>query len=160
HIPAIGWHFILYVFAAALSEWCWRGCVQPQFIRTFGVFRGIFLVGILYGSVQQLQFPAPFGPLPDFFLHFVLQLFWGIVWSIIFGWLALAAGSVWPSVVCAALSGVLAHAAMTDRQEFIPRQYIRLCMLGMGCLIAVLLVRYLPLPKNAISTGDSITQTS
>lgn len=160
HIPPIGLHLILYALAAGLSEWCWRGCMQPQFIRTFGLLRGIFLVGILYGSVQQLQFPAPFGPLPDFFLHFALQLLWGIVWSAILGWLALAAASVWPSVVYAALSGVLVHAAMTDSQEAIPRQYFRLCLLGTGCLIAFLLVRYLPLPKNAISAGDSITQTS
>ncbi len=160
HIPPIGLDFVLFALAAGLSEWCWRGCIQPQLIRTFGLFRGIFLVGILYGSSQQLQFPAPFGPLPDFFLHFVLQLLWGIVWSVILGWLALAAGSVWPSVVCAALSSVLAHATMIDRLDLIPRQYFRLCMLGMGCVVAVLLVRYLPLPKNAISTSESIVQTS
>lgn len=160
HVPPLGLPLILYALAAGLSEWCWRGCMQPQFVRTFGPFRGIFLVGILYGSVQQLQFPMPFGLLPDLLLHFILHILWGIVWSVILGWLAFAAASVWPSVVCAVLSGVLANAAVTDPLEIIPRQYFRLCLLGAGCLVAVLLVRYLPLPKNAISTGDSITQSS
>jgi hypothetical protein len=160
HVPPMGPHLILYALAAGLSEWCWRGCMQPQFIRTFGAFRGIFLLGILYGSVQQLQFPTSLGPLPDFFLHFALQLLWGIVWSTILGWLAISAASVWPSVVCAALSGVLIHAAMADAQDVIPRQYFRLCMLASGCLIAFLLVRYLPLAKKTTSPSHSIATNS
>ncbi len=108
HVPAMGLHLLPYAFVAALSEWIWRGCMQPQFIRTFGVFRGIFLLGILYGSVQWLLFPAMFGGLAGFFVYLVLQLTWGIVWSIIYGWLTLSAVSVWAAVVCAAFSSVLA----------------------------------------------------
>src|SRR5260370_24320514 len=147
-------------FVAALSEWIWRGCKQPQFIRTFGVFRGIFLLGILYGSVQWLLFPAMFGGLAGFFVHLVLQLIWGIVWSIIYGWLTLSAVSVGPAVVCAAFSSVLTQAAMADRQEIIPRQFLRLYLLGSGCLIAFLLVRYLPPTPERSSARIAAAPTS
>jgi hypothetical protein len=150
HIPAIGPHLIVYALAAALSEWGWRGCMQPQFIRTFGVFRGIFVLGILYGSVQTLLYPRVFQGLPGFFFHLLLQLIWGIVWSIIYGWLTLSAASVWPAVVCAALSGILTQAAMTDAQEMIPRQFLRLSLLVSGCIIAFLLVRFLPLAPERV----------
>jgi len=160
HVPKIGPSLLLYVVAAALSEWLWRGCMQPQFVRTFGVFRGIFLLGILYGSVQWLSFPAVLGGLPGFFLHLVLQFIWGIVWSIIYGWLTLSAASVWPAVVCAALSSVLTQAAMADRQEIIPRQFLRLCLLGSGCLIAFLLARYLPLAPERSSPIIATPSTS
>jgi hypothetical protein len=160
HVPKIGPSLLLYAVAAALSEWMWRGCMQPQFIHTFGIFRGIFLLGILYGSVQWLLFPAVFGGLPWFFLHLVLQLVWGIVWSIIYGWLTLSTASVWPAVVCGVLSSVLTQAAMADTQEIIPRKFLRLCLLGSGCLIAFLLVRYLPLAPERSSAVIATPTTS
>jgi hypothetical protein len=160
HIPPMGPHLIIYVLTAILSEWCWRGCMQPQFIRSFGLVRGIFLVGILYGSAQQLLFPVVLGGVPDFFLHLGLQLIWGVVWSTILGWLTLSAASVWPAVVCASMISVLTHAAMSDGQEIIPRQFLRLSLLGSGCAIAFILVHYLPFPKYVVTAGNSIAQTS
>jgi hypothetical protein len=148
HAPPIGPHLILIAVAAALSEWCWRGCIQPQFIRAFGIFRGIFIVGVLYGSVQLLLFPSVAPGLPGFFFHLALQLSWGIVWSIVFGWLTLYAASVWPAAISAAMSSMLTQAALTDSQEIIPRQFFRLCLLATGCVIAFLMVRYLPLAPN------------
>jgi hypothetical protein len=158
HIPALGPHLLLYALVAAFSEWSWRGCVQPQFIGTFGVSRGIFLLGILYGSVQSLSFPAVIGGLPGFFVHLVLQLVWGIVWSIIFGWLTLSAASVWPAVLFAALSSMLAHAAMTDVQDLTPRQFLRLTWLGCGCVIAFLMARYWPVAPEIIAEGQPSAQ--
>jgi membrane protease YdiL (CAAX protease family) len=151
HVPPMGWHLILIAVAAILSEWCWRGCIQSQFIQAFGVFRGIVVVGMLYGAVQWIQLPSVAPGLPGFFFHLALQLIWGIVWSVVFGWLTLAARSVWPAAVLAALSSVLMQAAYMDGQEIIPRQFLRLCLLGSGCLAALLLVRYLPLAPNASS---------
>jgi hypothetical protein len=160
HVPAIGPQLILFAITAALSEWCWRGCMQPQFIRTFGVFRGIFLLGILYGSVQSLLFPLVLGLLPAFFIHLGLQLIWGIVWSTVYGWLTLSARSVWPAVVWAALSSMLTQASMTDVQEVIPRQFLRLIFLGCGYIVALLLVRYLPLPTERIREAARTAATS
>jgi len=160
HIPALGSHLLLYAVVAAFSEWSWRGCMQPQFVRTFGISRGIFLLGILYGSVQQLLFPAVIGGLPGFFIHLTLQITWGIVWSIVFGWLTISAASVWPAVLCAAGSSMLAHAAMTDVQDLTPRQFLRLSWLGCGCMIALLMVRYWPLTSKTIAKGQPRPQLS
>lgn len=156
--PTLTWALLLYAISAVLSEWVWRGCIQGEFIGIFGVSRGLFLVGLLYGSVQQLSFPALFAGVADFFSYLVLRLLWGIVWSVVFGWLTLRARSVWPAAMCAGLSTVLAHAAMIDAQEVIPRRFIRLWLLGSGCVLAFLLVRYLPLPlqqKIRLFDGES-----
>jgi hypothetical protein len=40
HIPALGPYLLVYAVVAAFSEWSWRGCMQPQFIRIFGISRG------------------------------------------------------------------------------------------------------------------------
>lgn len=160
HIPAVGPHLILFAITAVVSEWCWRGCMQPQFIRTFGIFRGIFLLGILYGPVQGLLFPLVLGLVPAFFIHLTLQLIWGIVWSTIYGWLTLSARSVWPAAICAALGSMLTQASMTDVQEIIPRQFLRLAFLGCGSIVAFLLFRYLPLPAERIPAATRTAATS
>lgn len=159
-VPSMGPYLVLYAFAAVLSEWCWRGCMQPQFVRTFGVYRGFFLLGILYGSAQFLLFPAVLHGLPDFFLHLILQLLWGIIWSINFGWLTLSGGSAWPAAIWAASSSILTQAAMSDVQEIIPRRFLRLSLLGSGCVIAFLLVRYLPLASERSSASVETPQDS
>jgi hypothetical protein len=142
HIPPLGAYLVLIAIATALSEWCWRGCVQPQFIRIFGVARGLFLVGILYGSVQQLSFPRFFPGLAGFLFNFLLMLISGIAWSIIFGWLAIRAASVWPSVASAVLNSVLVWGSFDDTLERIPHRFLRLSLLAFGAVLALLLLRY------------------
>jgi hypothetical protein len=142
HLPPPRFPLVLYAIVAVMSEWTWRGCAQPEFVRIFGLPRGIFLLGLLYGSVQQLSFPILFHGLAGFFCDVVLRLIWGIVWSGVFGWLTLRARSVWPAAIVAALNTVWVHAAMADVQEMIPRQYLRLSMLAAGCVILFLAMRY------------------
>jgi hypothetical protein len=142
HIPPLGSYLILITVATALSEWCWRGCVQPQFIRIFGLPRGLFLVGILYGSVQQVSFPRFFSGVPGFLLNFLLMLVSGLGWSVILGWLTLRAGSVWPSVVCSVLTSVLVWGSFDDTVKRMPQGFLRLGILVFGAVLAFLLVRY------------------
>jgi hypothetical protein len=142
HIPPLGPHLVLIAIAAGLSEWCWRGCVQPQFIRIFGVARGFFLVGILYGSVQQLSFPRFFPGLPGFLSNFLLMLISGVAWSIIFGWLTIRAASVWPAVACTALTSVLVWGSFDDTLERMPHRILRLSLLAFAVVLAFLLLRY------------------
>lgn len=142
HIPPLGPYLILIAIATALSEWCWRGCVQPQFVRIFGLSRGLFLVGILYGSVQQVSFPRFFPGVPGFLLNFVLILLSGLGWSIILGWLTLRAASVWPAVICSALTSVLIWGSFDDTVKRMPQGFLRLGVLVFGAVLAFLLVRY------------------
>jgi|GEM_PF-5621399 len=149
HVPPLGPHLVLVAIAAGLSEWCWRGCVQPQFVRIFGVARGLFLVGILYGSVQQIALPRFFPGLFGFFCNFVLMLVSGIAWSVVFGWLTIRATSVWPAVTCAALIGVLVWGSGDDTLEQIPRAFLRLSLLAFAIALVFVLIRYLPLEADS-----------
>jgi membrane protease YdiL (CAAX protease family) len=165
HVPPLGAYLILIAIAAALSEWCWRGCVQPQFIRIFGVARGLILVGVLYGSVQLISFPRFFSGLPGFFFNFFLSLVSGVVWSLIFGWFTIRAASVWPSVVCATLMSVLVWGSFDDTMKRMPYGFLRLGILAFGAVLAFLVVRYSsfeprsqapPLPAAAPPVSESV----
>lgn len=142
HIPPLSPYLVLITIAVALSEWCWRGCVQPQFIRIFGVARGVFLLGVLYGSVQLIWFPRFFSGANGFLFNFLLMLVSGVVWSVILGWLTIRSASVWPSVVCAALIGVLVWGSFDDTVQRMPYGFLRLGILMLGAVLAFLLVRY------------------
>jgi membrane protease YdiL (CAAX protease family) len=39
-----------YLVNALVEEIAWRGYLQPRFIRRYGLFRGIFLVGVVWGA--------------------------------------------------------------------------------------------------------------
>jgi membrane protease YdiL (CAAX protease family) len=149
HIPPLGSYLLFVAIAAGLSEWCWRGCAQPQFIRIFGTARGLFLVGILYGSVQQVSLPRLFSGLPGFFLNFVLMLISGIAWSIVFGWLTIRGGSVWPAAASGAVISILVRASYADTREMIPYHLIRVSLLLFGAVLAFLLLRYSPLNSQS-----------
>lgn len=145
HVFSLGPYLILTAIASALSEWCWRGCAQPQLVRIFGIPRGLFLLGLLYGSVQQIAFPRFFTGLPEFFFNFLLMLISGIAWSVVFGWLTIRASSVWPAALCSAVINVLLYGSFDDTTEMIPRRMMRLGLLLFAAAVALLLVRYAPL---------------
>ena len=39
-----------YLFGALVEEIAWRGYLQPRFIRRYGLVRGVFLVGVVWGA--------------------------------------------------------------------------------------------------------------
>jgi membrane protease YdiL (CAAX protease family) len=164
HIPPLGAYLVLIAIATALSEWCWRGCVQPQFIRIFGVGRGLFLVGILYGSVQQLSFPRFFPGLAGFLFNFLLMLISGVVWSVILGWLTIRAASVWPSVVCGTLTNVLVWGSFDDTVKRMPPGFLRLGFLAFGAILAFFLVRHSSFEPRSqtppLSTAPPLSETA
>lgn len=81
------------------EEWGWRGWLQPRLVERWGVRGGLVATGVVWGlwhaPVTLLGYNYPsLGPWAAlWFLPFTVLAAIGL------GWLRLATGSVWPSVV-------------------------------------------------------------
>jgi membrane protease YdiL (CAAX protease family) len=98
HFPPFQWVYLSMIVAALLEEIAWRGYLQPRLISRYGLYRGIFFVGIIWGA---FHFPVDFGStthLIDFVLHFAGRLVNCVAWGFVLSWLTLRSkGSVIPA---------------------------------------------------------------
>ncbi|PYT64216.1 MAG: hypothetical protein DMG35_01235 [Acidobacteria bacterium] len=126
-------------FAAFLEEIIIRGLLQPRFIRSYGLLRGIFLVGIVWAAAHFYG---------DFFPHFshgnvLLQIGWrlldGVVFSFILGWLTLRTRSILPATVAHGIENVLVVPTFGPR--FLMLALVRNLLWG---ALAYVLFRYWP----------------
>jgi membrane protease YdiL (CAAX protease family) len=100
-LPSVSsvWFFV----PALAEEIAWRGYLQPRFIRRYGLFRGIFLVGVVWGAFHY------FG---DFNSHMTVQevgtglvgrLAGTISFSYVLAWLTIRSESILPAAVAHAI---------------------------------------------------------
>jgi len=103
------WLFFLF-FPALVEEIIFRGWLQSQFVRRYGLYRGIFLVGITWAA---FHFPSDLS-----FSHFgswaaiqsvCFRLFMCISLSFVLGWLTLETGSVLAAALAHTLYNVLVY---------------------------------------------------
>jgi membrane protease YdiL (CAAX protease family) len=97
-VPSI-WLLLLF-FGAFFEELVFRGLLQPRFIHRYGLYRGIFLVGIAW---------AAFHFFPDFSFSrstdwqvlsdLAYRLFMCLALSFVLAWLTLRSGSVVPAAI-------------------------------------------------------------
>ncbi len=84
---------------ALVEEIAWRGYLQPRFIRKYGIVRGIFFVGIVWGA---FHFAGDFGTYVSVdwvIIHILNRLGEMVAFSYVLGWLALRSDSVLPAAV-------------------------------------------------------------
>lgn len=141
------WLLLLF-FAAFFEEVIFRGLLQPRFIHRYGLYRGIFLVGIVW---------AAFHFFTDFsFTHFTelealgklcFRMFMCVALSFVLAWLVLWSESVIPAAIAHALYNVLVFSPLGP--PFTGRGVLRVALWG---ALAYLLFRYWPVPSE-ISLG-------
>jgi membrane protease YdiL (CAAX protease family) len=88
------WLLLLF-FPALIEETIFRGFLQPRFTQRYGLYRGIFLVGVVWAA---FHFPSDFSfshlGVSQAILQLAFRLFQCIAHSFVFGWLTLETGSV------------------------------------------------------------------
>jgi membrane protease YdiL (CAAX protease family) len=144
--------------AAAAEEIIWRGYLQPRFIRRFGIVRGIFLLGLVWGA---FHFTTDFGNMSrdqDVFVQLASRLANCVSLSYVLGWLTLQSRSVWPAALGHGLYNVWLH-SNPQSPPFPMPHWIFWGVLG------YLLFRYWPpssaelapepVPENAPEPGDA-----
>jgi len=144
-------HFLLLFLPAFLEEIIFRGLLQKRFIQRYGIYRGIFFVGIMWAAFHFFS---------DFsFTHatnlMVLELLGTrllmcVTLSFVLGWLTLRSGSVIPTAVAHALYNVLVYSAFGP--PFPGKDIVRL---GLWAILAYALFRYWPAKAE-----DSLESTS
>ena len=93
------WYFI----PALVEEIAWRGYLQPRFIRRYGIFRGIFFVGVVWGAFHYFwDFNASMTA-QNIGVGIVGRLIGTISFSYVLAWLTIRSESILPAAVAHAV---------------------------------------------------------
>lgn len=106
------WLFLLF-FAALFEELIFRGLLQPRFIQRYGLYRGIFLVGIVWTA---FHFFSDFSFLRATDLQVLerlgIRIFTCLTLSFVFGWFTLRSGSILPAAVAHTLYNMSLYSSL------------------------------------------------
>jgi membrane protease YdiL (CAAX protease family) len=102
----VAWLALL-VVAAFLEEIGWRGYLQPAMVDRFGIRRGIFLVGLVWGAFHLAGELGGSGRLPREAAALTARLAFCVVFAVALGWLRLYSGSILPVAVMHATFNIL-----------------------------------------------------
>lgn len=147
--PATYFHFpevslLVLFFPALFEEIIFRGFLQPRFTQRYGLYRGIFLVGIVWSA---FHFPSDFAfsrlAVSDAILKLAFRLFVCIPLSFVLGWLTLETGSVLAAALAHTFYNVLIYSDLGP--PFAGKDWLRA---GLWAALAWLLFRYWPVKRK------------
>lgn len=100
-------HFLLLFFGAFLEEIIFRGLLQKRFIQKYGMYRGIFFVGMVWAAFHFFS-DFSFTRATDLMVleHFGTRVFMCVTLSFVLGWLTLRSKSVIPATMAHALYNI------------------------------------------------------
>lgn len=106
------WLFLLF-FAALFEELIFRGLLQPRFIQRYGLYRGIFLVGIVWAAFHFFS-DCSFSRATDLQVleRLGIRIFTCLALSFVFGWFTLRSGSILPAGVAHTLYNVSLYSSL------------------------------------------------
>lgn len=152
-VPEI-WLLLLF-FGAFCEEVIFRGLLQTRFIHRYGLYRGIFLVGIVWAAFHFFS---------DFsFTHFTYQealnklcfrLLMCVALNFVLAWLTLCSESILPAATAHALYNVLVYSPIGP--PFPGKDVLRVAL---WAVLAYVLFRYWPVPSEmklgTVTTAES-----
>ncbi|HEX4542555.1 MAG TPA: CPBP family intramembrane glutamic endopeptidase [Candidatus Acidoferrum sp.] len=145
--PRLGTYFgfpdpwlLLLFFPALFEELIFRGLLQRRFLQRYGVYRGIFLVGIVWAAFHFFS-DFSFSRLTeiDALLRLGARLFTCLALSYAFGWLTLRFGSILPAAVAHAFHNVLVYSGFGP--PFLGKETV---VVALWAVLALVLFRYWP----------------
>jgi membrane protease YdiL (CAAX protease family) len=144
--------FANFMPAAFMEEVVWRGCLQPWFISRFGVYRGLFVVSMVWG-VSHFQSDFSYRSSDaTVLLGMVERSATCLALGFEFGWLTLRSGSIWPAAIAHGFYNVILQSG------FIGYPMIsRVLNIVLWAALAVLLFRFWP-PQPLAGTSDEHLQ--
>jgi membrane protease YdiL (CAAX protease family) len=145
--------FLSNLLPAFWEEVIIRGLLQPRFIRRYGLFRGVFLVGIVFAA---MHFWADFTvPMTDgaVLISLGIRLLQCIAMSGVLGWLTLRTASVLPAALAHCINNLIPDINKLYIQPKIPGVTILVYLLW-GAL-AYVLFRYWPVQAEAVQESGA-----
>lgn len=127
------------VLPALIEEIIFRALLQQQLVRRYGMWRGVFLAGIVWSA---FHFFTDFDP-----KFAVTDVLWGVLRRVVvcltlgfvLGWLTLRSGSIWPSTILHFSHNAIVYSS--SRYEYAGSSLVRVAL---WALLAYLLYRYWP----------------
>ena len=134
--------YLYWYFAPALvEEIAWRGYLQPRFVRRYGLVRGIFLVGIVWGA---FHFASDFDwrmTAAAVAFHIAGRLTETVGQAYVLGWLTIRSRSILP----AAVAHTLFNMSLSPNGFFKNPVYVPDWITGaVWAIVGYLLFRYFP----------------
>lgn len=144
-LPTVG---TLALFVPALvEEIAWRGYLQPRSIEKYGVGRGLFLVGIVWGAFHFFVDFRSYMAASVVLITTVRRLIEMVTQSYVLGWLTIRGKSILPAAIAHATFNIC---LLSQTRFFAPIWFL----IGLWALLAYVLFRYSPPPALQESTVD------
>jgi len=138
---------------AFVEEIAWRGYLQPHFVKKYGIMRGIFLVGIVWGAFHFAGDFRSTMTTAGALTHIARRLMETVVQAYVLGWLAIRSRSILPSTVCHAVFNMTVLSGISPASVRNP--YWVYVMVW--AVVGYVLFRYFPLPPNLREATSSST---
>jgi len=147
--------FLLLFFDAFFEEVIFRGLLQTRFVRRYGLYRGIFLVGIVWAAFHFFS-DFSFSRFTDqeVLVKLCFRMFMCVALNFVLAWLTLRSESVVPAAIAHALYNVLIYSPIGP--QFAGKDVLRVAL---WAVLAYILFRYWPVPSE-IKLGTLTTAES
>jgi membrane protease YdiL (CAAX protease family) len=153
NVPDI-WLLLLF-FGAFLEEVIFRGLIQTRFIQRYGLYRGIFLVGIVWAA---FHFFSDFSFVrftdQEALMKLCFRMFMCVALNFVLAWLTLRSKSILPAAIAHALYNVLVFSPISP--PFAGKDVLRVAL---WAALAYVLFRYRPVPSEmkvrTVTTSES-----
>ncbi|MFZ0522217.1 MAG: CPBP family intramembrane glutamic endopeptidase [Candidatus Acidiferrales bacterium] len=149
HIPRV---ILLWLFFAALGEEIiFRGLLQPRFIGRYGLYRGLFLVGIVWAASHFFSDFSHVSGVQQVLLKMGFRFADCVAFTFVLGWLTLRSGSVFPAAIAHTVSNIFAYSPLGP--SF---QWNYLVTIALWAVLAYALFRYWPVESNPAESGADV----
>lgn len=106
---------VMYLLAAFAEEIAWRGYLQPRFIRRYGLWRGVFLVGFVWAAFH-FSTDFRFNMSDDqVFIQMAYRFSWIVSFSYFLPWLTIRSGSILPCTIAHGVYNMFVLAELPSR---------------------------------------------
>ncbi len=120
-----------------VEEVAWRGYLQPRFVRRYGLVRGIFLLGIVWGAFHFSWDFSAFMSYSEVFLRLGMRLAGTVAYAYVLAWLTIRSNSILPAAIAHGVLNMFASA-------FLPIRTPGWVLVVLWALMGYLLFRYWP----------------
>jgi membrane protease YdiL (CAAX protease family) len=148
--PLPRWPYLLLILSALVEEIGWRGYLQPRFIARYGLYRGIFLVGIVWAVFHFPLDPYSRSTLAYILLHSVVRFSNCVAFGFALSWLTLRSRSVLPAALAHGFSNIFILSNFNGLMSY-------WTIILMWLIIDVVLFRFLPPKVDPDSETQELT---
>ncbi|MGA7853194.1 MAG: type II CAAX endopeptidase family protein [Candidatus Acidiferrales bacterium] len=145
-LPAVSsaWYFL----PALVEEIAWRGYLQPRFIRRYGLVRGIFLVGVVWGAFHFFWDFNSSMTAREVGIKLIVRLAGTISLSYVLAWVTIRSGSILPAAAAHGTYNIFITGRSLPLHD---PPWLSILLWTVG---GIALFRYFPSSPNGVDESD------